>query len=117
MTASPRWHGCADPVSRALPYCNASLPWVDRVDDIVPRLNITEKIGLLSPHDPPNYCGCEALPVPRIGLPGWKWLTEVNSAVKNCVDGKCGTSFIGPTGMAASFNRTSWWAKGDVLST
>ena len=28
------------------------LPWVDRVDDIVPRLNITEKIGLLSPHDP-----------------------------------------------------------------
>ena len=120
MTATPtlpRYHGCADASSLALPYCNASLPWAERVADIVPRLNVTEKIGLLSPHDPPNYCRCVAQPVPRIGLPGWQWLTEVNSDVINCLHGRCGTSFVGPAGIAASFNRSSWWAKGDVLST
>jgi hypothetical protein len=43
--------------------------------------------------------------------------------VNSCVDTaclseyRCPTTFIGPTGMAASFNRTSWWMKGDVVST
>ena len=117
LATLPRYHGCADASSLALPYCNASLPWAERVADIVPRLNVTEKIGLLSPHDPPNYCRCVAQPVPRIGLPGWQWLTEVNSDVINCLHGRCGISFVGPAGIAASFNRSSWWAKGDVLST
>ena len=41
---------------------------------------------------------CVAQPVPRIGLPGWQWLTEVNSDVINCLHGRCGTSFVGPAG-------------------
>ena len=51
---------------------------------------ITEKIGLLSPHDAPHYCGCHTAPVPRIGLPDWKWLTEVNTNAGFCAGaGRC----------------------------
>ena len=51
----------------------------------------------------------------------YKWLTETNSCVDSpChpnAPGKCATIFVGPNNMAASFNRTSWKAKGDVVST
>ena len=30
---------------------------------------------------------------------------------------KCATTFVGPNNMAASFNRSSWRAKGEVVST
>ena len=117
---APQYHGCLDSVSMALPYCNTSLSHAVRAEDIISRINITEKIGLLSPHDAPNYCGCEAAPVPHIGLPGWRWLTEINTVIggATCVSAdRCPTTFVGPLGVAASFNRSLWWAKGDVLST
>jgi hypothetical protein len=151
MASTPLYHGCIDASAQALPYCNESLPHAARVEDVISRLNISEKIGLLSPHDPPNYCGCLTAAVPRIGLPEWKWLTEANTDVGiQCVEpGACPTVFVrhrgaegacgaspshspssiltshpcvcmcqvGPLGVAASFNRSLWWAKGDVLST
>ena len=54
-----------------------------------------------------------------IGLPNWSWLTETNTAVAGaCVsEGKCATTFSGPLGMAASFNRTSWRLKGSVMGS
>ena len=59
------------------------------------------------------------LPLPRsplpalAGLPRYTWLTEANSCINGpCISGKCPTTFVGPTGMAASFNRTSWYLKG-----
>lgn len=66
------FHGCLDNVSRALPYCDPRLSTAARVDDVLARINVTETIGLLSPHDPPHYCGCLTAPVPRIGLPSWR---------------------------------------------
>ena len=30
---------------------------------------------------------------------------------------RCATTFIGPMGMGASFNKTSWYLKGGVLGT
>ena len=99
--SSPHYHGCLDAVSMALPYCNTSLTHALRADDIISRINITEKIGLLSPHDAPNYCGCEAAPVPRIGLPGWRWLTEINTVIGGALSGLdptrpvgCGTALL-----------------------
>ena len=54
--------------------------------------------------------------VDRLGLPGWRWLTEVNTDVgKECLaPGKCPTVFVGPLGIAASFNRSMWEAVGDA---
>ena len=51
------------------------------------------------------------------------WIVGPTS--NSCVDspchpgakGKCATIFVGPNNMAASFNRSSWTAKGDVVST
>lgn len=38
--------------------------------------------------------------------------TNPKSGVKACA-----TTFIGPVGIGASFNRSSWWLKGDAIST
>jgi beta-D-xylosidase 4 len=118
----PQYHGCLEPNATRLRYCDSSLSAAARVEDILTRLTIDEKIGLLSPHDAPEYCRCLTAPVTRIGLPSWTWLSEVNSGAAGGCSGKngtgrCPTVFIGPAGVAASFNRSSWWAKGDVVST
>ena len=90
----------------------------ERVDDIVSKLNLTEKIAFGSPTKAP-FCACHT--APTAGLPDYKWLTETNSCVDSpChpdAPGKCATIFVGPNNMAASFNRSSWRAKGDVVST
>eukprot|EP00930_Biecheleria_cincta_P033581 TRINITY_DN23268_c0_g1_i1.p1 TRINITY_DN23268_c0_g1~~TRINITY_DN23268_c0_g1_i1.p1 ORF type:complete len:813 (-),score=128.88 TRINITY_DN23268_c0_g1_i1:19-2457(-) len=120
--AGPMFHGCADNMSKGLPYCNLSLSHVDRVNDLLQRLTLDEKIGLLSPHSAP-YCTLDAAPVPRLGVPGWNWLTEVNTNIMFNGNGpclaanRCPTVFIGPEGLGASFNRSLWRAKGDVIST
>ena len=56
---------------------------------------------------------------PALGLPGWSWLMETNSAINSACLGpdRCAVTFTGPPGMAASFNRTSWFLKGSVLGT
>lgn len=118
----PQYYGCADPVALALPYCDTSKSFADRVEDIISRLNLTEKIALLSPTVKP-YCGVHTPEINRTGLslPKYKWLTETNSAVggkDSCVDtDRCPTQFVSNALMAASFNRSSWFAKGDVVST
>eukprot|EP00438_Fugacium_kawagutii_P024421 Skav222384 [mRNA] locus=scaffold2692:366758:368391:- [translate_table: standard] len=56
---------------------------------------------------------------PEIGLPPWLWLVETNSGVDSAcpAENHCVTNFVGPMGMAASFNRTSWHLKGYVMGT
>eukprot|EP00658_Telonema_sp_P-2_P004662 TRINITY_DN11725_c0_g2_i2.p1 TRINITY_DN11725_c0_g2~~TRINITY_DN11725_c0_g2_i2.p1 ORF type:complete len:747 (-),score=170.82 TRINITY_DN11725_c0_g2_i2:277-2517(-) len=115
----PLYHGCISPAARALQYCNTTLSHEQRVADLISHLNVTEQIGQLSPTQKP-FCAVHTPAIDRIGLPKYKWLTEVNSAVSNtgCAsEGRCATQFIGPLGSAASFNRSSWWRKGDVVST
>ena len=51
---------------------------------------------------------------------GAVWLTETNTDVAaRCypTPWKCPTTFVGPLGMAASFNKSSWHLKGKVLGT
>ena len=59
------------------------------------------------------------LSVDRLGVPQWMWLTETNTGVNSACMAKdrCSTTFSGPMGMAASFNRSSWRAKGSVMGT
>lgn len=60
--------------------------------------------------DPP----CEPLDEHRYG-----WLVEVNTGVASSCIGpnQCATTYSGPTGLAAAFNRSMWAKKGEVLST
>ena len=57
--------------------------------------------------------------VPSVGLPRNMWLVETNTGVASMCrkPGGCATTFSGPNGLAASFNRSMWYAKGDVMST
>jgi beta-glucosidase-like glycosyl hydrolase len=107
------------PAAKAMPYCNTSQSHDARVDNILANLNIAEQISLLSPTEKP-YCAVHTPSIDHIGMPKYKWLTEVNSVVSNTgchSPTKCATQFIGPMGQGASFNRSSWWMKGDVIST
>eukprot|EP00729_Bicosta_minor_P012589 gene12589-23156_t len=124
----PIYHGCDSNNSTSLPYCNTKLSFEvnlsspARATDLISRLSIDEKVNTLAGHEAPHYCGALTAGVPRIGLPGWRWLTEANSNVAGCStdpdtkEQRCSTVFVGPEGIAASFNRTAWWQKGDVIS-
>jgi beta-glucosidase-like glycosyl hydrolase len=117
---SPNYWGCIEEEARALQYCNRSLPIDERVQDLLSHLTLDEKIGAIAP-DPTegNVCDTHTRGVPRIGLPGYMWLVEDNTAVASaCLDNRtCATQFSGPLSMGATFNRTAWYLKGSVLGT
>ena len=112
------YYACQGGADMGEAYCDKTKPDIERVGDIVSRLNLTEKIAFGTPTKRP-FCACHT--APTAGLPDYKWLTETNSCVDSpChpdVPGKCATIFVGPNNMAASFNRSNWRAKGDVVST
>jgi len=122
LAETPLFHGCLSDVARSHKYCDTSLSHEERADDVVSQLSTDEQISLLSPTMKP-FCAVHTPAIDRIGMTKYKWLTETNSAVSNtgCFVhngvSKCATQFIGPLGQAASFNRSSWWMKGDVVST
>eukprot|EP01052_Picozoa_sp_SAG31_P068477 SAG31_NODE_27285_length_428_cov_1.100304_1_plen_104_part_10 len=76
------YYGCQDAASKAQKYCDKTLSDSERVDHILAKLNLTQKIAFGSPTKKP-FCACHT--APTAGLPGYKWLTETNS----CVDSSC----------------------------
>lgn len=42
-------HACLDSVSKQLPFCNPQLPLDQRLDDLISRLSLDEKLGMLGP--------------------------------------------------------------------
>ena len=46
---APAYRGCDTPPGSLLPWCNRSASHDERLDSLVNELNLTEKIGLLSP--------------------------------------------------------------------
>lgn len=91
-----------------------------RVDSLLEMLTLEEKVGLISP-DPGmgSTCFAHIHAIPRVGLPPYGWLVEVNTGVASKCLGpeQCASTYVGPTGLASAFNRSAWLAKGVVLST
>lgn len=84
------------------------------------RLSLEEKIQQITPDGSiGGTCTTFTTGKPDIGLPPWLWLVETNTGVDSAcpAENHCVTNFVGPQGMAASFNRTSWHLKGYVLGT
>lgn len=84
----------------------------DRVNDLIGRLTLTEKIRLLVNN---------AAPVDRLGIKGYEWWSEALHGVSNTGPGvKFGGQFPGATSFpqvistAASFNASLWEAIGQV---
>jgi hypothetical protein len=114
-------------LAKSLPYCNSTLPIEARAAWIVANLTLAEKIAQISPDFAlGNACGDHTEGKPSIGLPQYYWLTESNTVLQSkCYyapsspdgPGACPTTFSGPMNMGSSFNRTSWYLKGEVLGT
>ncbi|KAL1350940.1 hypothetical protein HN51_014906 [Arachis hypogaea] len=97
-----------------LPFCKASLPITERVRDLIGRLTLEEKVGLLVDN---------AAAVPRLGMKGYEWWSEALHGVSNVGPGtRFGGEFPGATSFpqvittAASFNASLWEAIGQVVS-
>lgn len=113
---------CQSPELRGLPFCDRSLSTEMRVADLLPRLNVTEKIG---------QTGMVATAVPRLGMEEYNFGGEALHGVwASCVvdnvstpthraSGKslCPTQFPAPVHMSNSFNRELWREVADVSST
>ncbi|CAK9000074.1 unnamed protein product [Durusdinium trenchii] len=84
------------------------------------RLSLEEKIQQITPDASlGGTCTTFTTGKAEIGLPPWLWLVETNTGVDAAcpAENHCVTNFMGPMGMAASFNRTSWHLKGYVMGT
>lgn len=100
--------------TRNLRFCKASLPIHVRVQDLIGRLTLQEKIRLLVNN---------AAPVERLGVSGYEWWSEALHGVSNTGYGvKFGGAFPGATSFpqvittAASFNASLWEEIGRVVS-
>jgi len=95
-----------------IPFCDTALPIDRRVDDLVSRLTVAEKISQL---------GDESPAIPRLGVPAYKWWSEALHGVANAgrgihLDGplRAATSFPQVILTAASFNPHLWYRIGQV---
>lgn len=100
--------------TRNLRFCKTSLPIHVRVQDLIGRLTLQEKIRLLVNN---------AAPVERLGVNGYEWWSEALHGVSNTGPGvKFGGAFPGATSFpqvitsAASFNTSLWEEIGRVVS-
>jgi len=103
-----------DPATRSYTFCDSSKPITVRVEDLISRLSLEEKISQL---------GNNASAVPRLGIPKYEWWSEALHGV--AVWGGLGINFNGPIHgatsfpqvilTAASFNDTLWYLIGQAI--
>nr|AGR44452.1 alpha-L-arabinofuranosidase/beta-D-xylosidase 2 [Pyrus x bretschneideri] len=102
-----------NPITRTLKFCRVRVPIHVRVQDLIGRLTLQEKIGLLVNN---------AIAVPRLGIQGYEWWSEALHGVSNVGPGTKFGTFLGATSFpqvittAASFNESLWEEIGRVVS-
>ena len=87
------------------PYMNSKLPIDQRVDDLVSRMTLEEKISQMQNG---------AAAIPRLGVPEYEWWNEALHGVA-----RAGTATVFPQaiGLAATFNDKLVYQTADVIST
>ena len=98
----------------SLPFCNRSLTTAARVADLVARLTLPEKLGLLSSTN---------AAVPRLSLPGFAWGNEclhgavvtADMPVAGTLPPHGATVFPQPLGLAAGFSAAQVHAVGEAI--
>eukprot|EP00440_Ansanella_granifera_P058946 gb/GFBE01063890.1/.p1 GENE.gb/GFBE01063890.1/~~gb/GFBE01063890.1/.p1 ORF type:complete len:787 (+),score=165.40 gb/GFBE01063890.1/:1-2361(+) len=88
------------------PWCDATLPLDQRVEDMVKRMTLQEKIGSLDTTSPA---------IASLGLPAYNWWSEAThglSHIRNDDGTPYETNFAFPITTAMSFNRTLWYSTG-----
>ncbi len=88
-----------------LPFYNTALPFSERVDDLLSRLSLEEKVGLLGMANPA---------IPRLGIPAYDWWNEALHGVA-----RAGIATVFPQGiaLAAMWDPELHKAMAEVIST
>ncbi|KAK4265862.1 hypothetical protein QN277_026856 [Acacia crassicarpa] len=101
-------------LTRSFKFCRTNVPIHVRVQDLIGRLTLPEKIRLVVNN---------AIAVPRLGIQGYEWWSEALHGVSNVGPGtKFGGAFPAATSFpqvittAASFNQSLWREIGRVVS-
>ena len=119
--APPNSYACQPGQTRSigLPFCNPSLPRDQRVRDLIGRLTLAEKLGLLHAAPGTDACAFTDSGVARLDIPPYSWTEEANTGADSSCIGpeQCTTTFSSPALLAATFNRTVWRHKGEIIST
>ncbi|CAN6233408.1 unnamed protein product [Urochloa humidicola] len=96
-----------------IPFCNRGLPIDRRVEDLVARMTVEEKISQLGDQSPA---------IPRLGVPAYKWWSEALHGLSDQGRGihlagplRAATSFPQVILTAASFNPHLWYRIGQVI--
>ncbi|KNA13626.1 hypothetical protein SOVF_114930 [Spinacia oleracea] len=105
-TPNPNLKFPCNPPQNSYPFCNTSLPFSTRSQNLLSLLTLPEKISFLCN----NFSG-----IPRLGIPPYQWWSE---SLHGIATNGPGISFDGPIksatmfpqvlNSAASFNRSSW---------
>ncbi|WRX30842.1 Glycoside hydrolase [Theobroma cacao] len=84
----------SDPRTKSYPFCKTTLPINQRVQDLISRLTLDEKISQLVNSAPP---------IPRLGIPGYEWWSEALHGVAFLASVSQGIRFNGTIQSATSF--------------
>ena len=87
------------------PFRDSSLPFEDRVKDLLSRLTIEEKAKMLSSH---------MNAVPRLGIEEWHVGTEVARGYVGRTDDEISTVFPQPIGLASTFDTDLMFRLGEI---
>jgi hypothetical protein len=113
----PQQYACdpkGNPALRGLPFCDTSLTDAERVEDLISRLTVQEKITQLV---------STAFNVSRLGIPAYEWWGEglhgvaISPSVDFGGDVAAATSFPQPILTAGSFNTALWNNIGQASDT
>ncbi|KAK4283417.1 hypothetical protein QN277_000367 [Acacia crassicarpa] len=101
-------------ITRGFKFCRVNVATHARVQDLIGRLTLQEKIRLLVNN---------AIAIPRLGIQGYEWWSEALHGVSNVGPGTkfggafpAATSFPQVISTAASFNQSLWNQIGRVVS-
>ena len=93
------------PTPGSLPYMNPSLPLEQRVDDLIGRMTLEEKVQQMRDHAPA---------IPRLGVPKYDWWNE---GLHGVAFAGAATNFPQVIGMAATWDAPLVHRMGEVIST
>ena len=126
------FQGCSAPGAEQFAFCDMSLSTEERVEDLLTRFTLEEKLGMISPN-PTLGSTCQGYTWNGTSLgdsPFLKqvityiWLNEANTNVQSACwkgwdgkDNKCSTNLPGPNCVASTWNRTVFHQKGVIIST